>query len=191
MLAPHQWDLARPEGEVRAAAVICHPHPDYGGDRHNAVVDALFGALPGAGLAALRFDFASADRDRARADADAALELAAAEVPGVPLVSAGYSFGAAVSAESDHPAVAARVLVAPTAGLLRAEHARAGSDGRAVLVLVPVHDQFGDPVAVAKVVEDWEQVTLEQVSMADHFLGGRTGWVVERTTGWLLRVLAR
>ena len=49
-------DLALPPGAPRAAAVLCHPHPAYGGDRYNVVVDALFRALPPAGVASLRLD---------------------------------------------------------------------------------------------------------------------------------------
>ena len=37
--------------------MLLHPHPRFGGNRLNAVVAALFRALPAAGIAALRFDF--------------------------------------------------------------------------------------------------------------------------------------
>ena len=47
-------DLATAEGEPRGAVVLCHPHPQYGGNRFNNVVDALFRALPPAGFTTLR-----------------------------------------------------------------------------------------------------------------------------------------
>ena len=47
-------DLRAPAGAL-AGAVICHPHPAYGGDRHNPVVDALYRGLSAAGVAVLAF----------------------------------------------------------------------------------------------------------------------------------------
>ena len=49
-------DLRVPAG-APAGAILCHPHPAHGGDRHNVVVDALYRALSSAGVATLRFDF--------------------------------------------------------------------------------------------------------------------------------------
>lgn len=40
-----------------AGAVICHPHPQYGGDMNSNVVTALCHALTDRGMAALRFNF--------------------------------------------------------------------------------------------------------------------------------------
>ena len=45
-----------PDG-VHGAAVLCHPHPLYGGSMHDGVPDALFRALPARGIAAIRFNF--------------------------------------------------------------------------------------------------------------------------------------
>ena len=39
-------DLAWPSGVLRGGVAICHPHPLYGGNRLNPVVDAVFSALP-------------------------------------------------------------------------------------------------------------------------------------------------
>jgi uncharacterized protein len=49
-------DLA-PADRPWAGAVVCHPHPAYGGDRHNHVVDRVFRTLAAAGVTAARFDF--------------------------------------------------------------------------------------------------------------------------------------
>jgi len=42
--------------------VVCHPHPLYGGDMRNNVVDALVRALSETGVAAVRFDFRGVGR---------------------------------------------------------------------------------------------------------------------------------
>src|SRR6516225_6660796 len=45
-----------PPGAPRAA-IICHPHPQYGGDMDNSVVTAATQALAERGFATLRFNF--------------------------------------------------------------------------------------------------------------------------------------
>ena len=75
------------------AAVVVHPHPDMGGDRFNHVVDAIYRALPPAGLSVARFDLSSSDPEQAHADTLLAIDMVGA--PRVAIV--GYSFGADVA----------------------------------------------------------------------------------------------
>ena len=92
------------DGEARPAhaAVVCHPHPQFGGTMHNKVVFRLAAALVEHGIPALRFNFRGVGRstgsyDEGRGEADdvrAALAALAARYPGVPLLLAGFSFGA-------------------------------------------------------------------------------------------------
>ncbi|MBI2384286.1 MAG: alpha/beta fold hydrolase [Gammaproteobacteria bacterium] len=86
-------------------AVICHPHPLYGGAMSNKVAYALASAAQKSGLAALRFNFrgvgASEGRhDEGRGETEdtlAVVEWMRARMPGAPLLLAGFSFGAFVS----------------------------------------------------------------------------------------------
>ncbi len=48
--------LANPGGKA-PAAVVCHPHPMYGGSMFNNVVDAILSAMWQLGYATLRFNF--------------------------------------------------------------------------------------------------------------------------------------
>lgn len=175
-------DLARP-AEPRAGAVLCHPHPAYGGDRHNIVVDALFRALPAAGIAALRFDFRSGGGGE-QDDVLVALDRLAAEVPGVPLWLVGYSFGADVALGVDDPRAAGWVAVAPP---LRfgGTPAPARGDSRPALVLVPEHDAYSPPERTRAATAAWPAATVEVVPMADHFLAGAAGKVAATVTSWL------
>lgn len=86
------------------AAVVCHPHPLFGGTMHNKVVHAASEALVRLGLPVLRFNFRGAGRsagahDGGRGEQDdlrAVLDDLAARYPGAPLLVGGYSFGAFV-----------------------------------------------------------------------------------------------
>lgn len=87
--------------------VICHPHPQYGGDMYNAIVASLAESLCAAGIAALRFNFRGVDLSEGIFDGGAG-EIQDAEeamrylslndnVDASRIGIAGYSFGAAVA----------------------------------------------------------------------------------------------
>lgn len=179
-------DLHMPD-VVRGAAVVCHPHPQYGGNRFNNVVQALFDALPNAGIAVLRFDFRSefANGVGEALDVVAALDQLGATVSDVPIFVAGYSFGAAIALGIDDPRIAAKILIAPP---LAAMPMRRGMDIE-TLILTPAHDQFSAPDATEAIVSDWPQTTHETIASADHFLNGRTAMVAERSVDFLSSML--
>lgn len=179
---PSRTDVVAPVG-AWAGAVLLHPHPSYGGDRFNAVVDALWRALPGAGVAAVRFDFTSEAVDAGVADALAALELLPAQVP---LAMVGYSFGAVVASKVADDRLVGWALVAPPFGrMLPGSDADVGADERPKLVLSPVHDQFCPPASARTETASWRAVTLEDVPSADHFLVGATARVADRVLAFL------
>lgn len=179
-------DLVVPD-DARAGAVLLHPHPRFGGNRLNAVVAALFRSLPAAGIAALRFDFRpgagaeGGDLAEERLDTVAALDALAGHVPGAPLFLAAYSFGAAVALGVDHPAVTARVVIAPPLAVVQV----GAVTPLPSLVLVPAFDQFSPPAAVTPIAEAWSDTTVEIVDGADHFLLGRAAAVADRAAAWL------
>jgi len=96
--------IPSPGSEGAGAAVICHPHPLFGGTLHNKVVHAAAEALVLAGLPTLRFNFrgaggSSGAHDGGRGEQDDLITMIdhlEARYPGRPLVLAGYSFGAYV-----------------------------------------------------------------------------------------------
>jgi uncharacterized protein len=98
--------LWTPSGDAPSplAAAVCHPHPLFGGTMHNKVVYQTAKALDALGVPVLRFNFRGAGlsagvHDRGageQGDVRAALDFLAAKFPGVPLLLAGFSFGASV-----------------------------------------------------------------------------------------------
>jgi uncharacterized protein len=85
------------------AAVVCHPHPLFGGTLHNKVVFHTMKALNNFGFPVLRFNFrgtglSEGEHDHGRGEVDdvrAALDWLDSEFH-LPLIFAGFSFGAAV-----------------------------------------------------------------------------------------------
>ena len=98
-------ELLEPETPPVFAATVAHPHPLYGGDMDNHVVDAAAQAAVELGGAALRFNFRGAGRSEGRHDAGRGEidDLAACEqelrrrFPRLPRLGIGYSFGAVVT----------------------------------------------------------------------------------------------
>ncbi len=171
-------DLAIPEHRV-AQAVLCHPHPLYGGDRFNGVIERLFQALPQAGITTLRFDFRGVndsqgthgDGNDERLDVAAGVEVLSAFDDVTPIWIVGYSFGALVGLDVTHPHVHGWVAIAPPLAMAGTARLAAG-DHRIKHVIVPLHDQYSPPSASEPIVADWNNATLHVVESADHFLAG-------------------
>jgi uncharacterized protein len=97
--------LEAPEtGEPRECALVCHPHPLYGGAMHNKVVYRLARGLRRSGSVALRFNFRGVGRSEGEhghfegevEDARAALSWLLGRYPELPVTLAGFSFGSRV-----------------------------------------------------------------------------------------------
>lgn len=172
---------------VVGAVVLCHPHPQYGGNRFNTVVTALFERLPAAGFAALRFDF----RREFGGGVAEQLDLVAAldhldtveQLAGVPRFVVGYSFGAAVALATPDDRIRAIAAVAPPLAMMPVPEPAVP-----VLVLTPRHDQFSPPDATEPIVAGWSSTDVDTVESADHFLAGHTADVADRVAGWLAGV---
>jgi hypothetical protein len=174
--------LVLPPG-ARAGAVVCHPHPEYGGTMDNAVVLAVCRALAAAGRAVLRFNFGGVGRSQGAwsggaaevNDVGAALGALAARLPpSAPLALVGYSFGAwaALRAARAAPALAVVVAVAPPLTVL-------GWDflpdvAAPVVVVAGEADHLCPPGRCAALVAAAPGRTARvTISGADHFLAGR------------------
>ncbi len=94
------------QGAPRGLAVICHPHPLFGGTMDNKVVQTLARAFVQLGYRALRFNFRGIGQsagawDEGRGEVDDALAaIAAQRQAGEALVIAGFSFGGYVATQA-------------------------------------------------------------------------------------------
>ena len=93
------------ESGPRAAALICHPHPQHGGTMHNKVVYRIARGLRRAGHVALRFNYRGVNLSEGSYahgegeldDARVALEFLQSRYPDLPLTLAGFSFGSRIA----------------------------------------------------------------------------------------------
>jgi alpha/beta superfamily hydrolase len=106
------------------AALVCHPHPLYGGTMHNKVVHRVASTLHDLGADVLRFNFRGVGKSAGSfdqgegelEDARAAMGWLRERYPGARLWAAGFSFGSWVAARlaASEGGIERMILVAPT-----------------------------------------------------------------------------
>lgn len=161
-----------PRDKPRGVALVAHPHPLYGGTFDNKVVQTLAKTFVELGYAALRPNFRGVGdsdgvHDEGRGETEDLLRVAAyaAETFGkLPLVLAGFSFGAAVQTQVAQRARPARVvLVGVAVGRFPSETVPSDS--------IVIHGERDETVPLAKVL-DWarpQELPVVVIPGADHF----------------------
>jgi alpha/beta superfamily hydrolase len=176
--APEADAPARP---VRTFAVVCHPHPLYGGTLDNKVVYTVARACVQLGVPAIRFNFrgvgaSSGSYDEGvgeTADALAVIAYARERWPGAQLWLAGFSFGGAVAVRAAGVAQPER-LVAVAPGITKIDVSRAAAPGCPWLIVQGAEDD----VVPAPEVLSWARslTPTPEVAVlpgAGHFFHGR------------------
>jgi len=173
--------LALPPG-ASGGVVVCHPHPQYGGDMDNPVVVTAARAATRAGLATLRFNFrgvgASAGAwDEGRGEQDdvrtAIAELRARLGAPSRVALAGYSFGAAMAATvaaAGEP-LSGLALIAPPIAMRGVPAPPTAVEGPR-LIVAGSRDQLCPAPALAELARTWAGATLTVIDGADHFFFG-------------------
>lgn len=167
--------------EPRRAALVCHPHPLYGGTMHNKVVYHAMKALNGFGYPVLRINFrgtglSEGEHDFGRGEQDdvrAALAWLRRKF-GLPILLAGFSFGASMGLRAGcaEPDVDALISLGTP---LEAEgrHYRYSFLATCTppkLFVSGAHDQYGPAEILRALVESAaEPKRLVVVDGADHF----------------------
>jgi alpha/beta superfamily hydrolase len=180
-----EWSAAT---EPHATAVLCHPHPQYGGTMRSVVISALFTALPVRGISCLRFNFRGVEGSEGESTAGreepldvlAALDAASERAAGRgPLVLIGWSFGADMALTIDDTRIAGWTAIAPPLRFRGAsEYEAVGADPRPKLLILAAHDEFRAPPEIEEATRQWNASRIEIVPGASHFFIGRTERVV-------------
>ncbi len=172
--------LDAPPGKPQGMVVICHPHPQHGGTMNNKVVQTIARAFLNLAWCSVRFNYRGVGEsegawDDGRGEVDDALAVICAKHdPQLPLMLAGFSFGAYVAAQArtllpqEHQP-ARLVLVGP-------------STQRQTMADVPantlvVHGEVDDVVPLAATL-DWARPQNLPVMVfpgVGHFFHGQLG----------------
>jgi uncharacterized protein len=184
------------------AALVCHPHPLFGGTVHNKVVYHAMKTLHGFGFPVLRFNFRGAglsegEHDQGRGEVEdvrTALGWLESEFH-LPIVFCGFSFGAATG-------LRAACAASPVAGLISlgtpvAVEGRVYTykflEGcrRPKLFISGGRDQYSPKENLVRLVEQApepkEMVTIEG---ADHFFEGHLPEMQAAIRDWTARYFA-
>ena len=170
-----------PSARADLVALVCHPHPLYGGTLHNKVVHHTARALQELGLAVLRFNFRGAGRsqgrhDRGRSEADdvrAALDWLEKKAPVAGVVLAGFSFGAWVGLRVGCGEARVGALIGVGLPANDSDFSYLADCSKPKLFIQGTRDQFGSLGAVEALAERAAAPKeLVWVEGADHFFAG-------------------
>ena len=206
--------LAGPAGRLEAllnagspnathAAIVCHPHPLFGGTLHNKVVFHAMKALNSFGFPVLRFNFRGTGLSEGEhasgvgevEDVRKALDWLETEF-NLPIIFAGFSFGAAVGlrAAYDDPRVPALIALGlpavPIEGrIYEFEFLRACTKPK--LFVSGSRDQFGPAGKLEALVNTFaDPKKLIRIEAGDHFFEGRLKEMRIAIEDWTRETLA-
>lgn len=185
------------------AALVCHPHPLFGGTLHNKVVFHAMKALNSFGFPVLRFNFRGAglsegEHDQGSGEADdvrAALNWLDREFR-LPLIVAGFSFGAAVGLRVACPDSRVKAVIglglplAPTDDRTY-DFGFLDACPKPKLFVSGDRDQFAAPAQLKRLVGALpEPKKLVLVAGADHFFEGRLRELREIIEPWVREAMS-
>ena len=184
--------------EATHAALVCHPHPVFGGTLHNKVVFHAMKALNGFGFPVLRFNFRGAGlsegaHDHGVGETDdvrAALDWLEREYA-MPVIFAGFSFGAAVGLRVACPDPRVQALIGlgtPVAPVddRNYDFSFLESCTKPKLFVSGTRDRFGPKAklqAMVDAVPDPKQLVF--IEAADHFFEGRLHEMRNAIEAWV------
>lgn len=188
------WTVPKSEEQVRRAAVVCHPHPLFGGTMHNKVVFQLAKSLHQQGVPVLRFNFRGAGMSEGRhdkgrgesGDVEAALDYLAKEFPGKAILLAGFSFGAYVGLRAGCADERVKELAGAGLPVNDSDLSYLAECRKPKLILQSTHDQYGSRERTEALYQRLpEPKQLVFIEAPDHFFAGKLPQMGEAFETWL------
>jgi alpha/beta superfamily hydrolase len=166
--------------DEKKGVVVTHPHPLYGGDMYNLVVETIVHVYNIKGYSTLKFNFRGVGRSQGKYDngdgeqKDVLAALSFLWDTGMEQIDlAGYSFGAWVNAHAVQEDVSVKnmVMVSPPVGFM--DFQSIGPMDCLKLVVIGNRDDIAPWDAVKKMRSVWNpNARFEVIDGADHFYGG-------------------
>jgi uncharacterized protein len=186
------WTMAKPTPGL--AALVCHPHPLFGGTMHNKVVFRVARTLHALGLPVLRFNFRGAglsagEHDQGRGEADdvrAAIAWLAGKFPRRALLLAGFSFGAWVGLRVGCEDERIAEVIGLGLPVNDSDLSYLRGCAKPKLFIQGAQDQYGARERLEALFAALpEPKRLEFVPGADHFFTGKLAAVDRAVRSWL------
>lgn len=186
------WPPARPDPLM--TAVVCHPHPLYGGTMHNMVVFRIAKTLHQLGVPVLRFNFRGAglsegthDDGRGESgDVGTAIDFLSREYHWCPMLLAGFSFGAWVGLRAGCAEPRVSELIGVGMPVNNSDFSYLQECHKPKLFLQGSRDQYGSRERVEALAAGLaEPKRVVFVEGADHFFRGKLDQVDAALRGWM------
>jgi len=169
--------IHEPLEDARAAVVVCHPHPQYGGTMRNKVVYEMSRTFSETGCATLRFNFRGVEGsagawDEARGEVDdvrAAVEWMNMQYPETPLWLAGFSFGCYVGLKAAQGDVRVERMIAVAPAVNHWDFSFMQDDARSLIVVMGTKDEIVPFKQVAAWAQSLNHVQFHPIEGAGHF----------------------
>lgn len=174
--------LKEPAPPVTRAAIVCHPHPLFGGTMHNKVVYRIARAFEDAAFAVLRFNFrgvgySEGEHDDGRGEQDdlrAAMKFIAEKYSGAEIWLAGFSFGSAVMLRGPSCDGRVRAIIAVGTPFPKYDFSEIAHCGKPKLFVQGSLDEFGPVSDLEKFFATLDEPKqLKFIESADHFFESR------------------
>lgn len=160
--------------------VISHPHPLYGGDMYNYVVESVARIFREHNYTTLRFNFRGTGSSEGKYDNgigeqnDVMAALSYLKKSGMSqLCLAGYSFGAWVNAHAANKnlGIQEMLMISPPVAFL--DYTGIAPNSNLKLVVTGSNDEIAPPEIIRKKLLEWnEDAMFEIIQGADHFYSG-------------------
>jgi len=177
-------------------AILCHPHPQYGGSMHDNVVSMLATGFQSKGASTLRFNFRGVGASEGEygggngeaEDVQAVIDWCKATHPNAGYYLCGYSFGAMMALTVLHDSstdskLLGSILVAPPVQMLSPARQGTSPDIQCPLLVILGSE---DTIATqSPVIEMFGSEKVEMLEEADHFFNGQLDNIVNLTRGFV------
>ena len=168
-------------------AILCHPHPQYGGSMHDAVLETAADVLLQKGINCVRFNFRGVGTSEGKFDGGtgevddllAVTNWVMDNYPDQMVWWLGYSFGAAMVWQALQQYTPDRsIMIAPPVSMMKFSDIQSPPG---VDVIAGDHDDFVD----VNVLENWQAVNTLVIPGADHFFSAHHKQLSQALAGLL------
>jgi alpha/beta superfamily hydrolase len=182
-----------PAAQIRAVALVLHPHPLGGGTMHNKVVFRAAAALNEVGLVTLRINFRGVGQSTGvhdegygeRDDVRVALDYLDSNYPDKDKTICGFSFGARVGMEVGVTDARLARLISLGTPVDKYDFSFLAQGHKPMLFVHGEHDEYGDVGRLRALIAKIDApVKLEIIRGAGHFFEGHLDELKKSIKRW-------